>query len=148
MGSYFLTGPKDSDIAVLGYSMGTAPAVDLAAHHEIDLILDRYFASMAGVAQDQANKVAAIIFRLGGAGFDVAKKIQKVKGRILLARGLLDDTMGDRHERILKCSLQGNSRALFENVHSEHLHNSIFDLWFSPTNPQHESLIMQNFLKT
>lgn len=59
---------SDNEIIAFGYSMGSAPATDLAAHHKIDLVLDRYFSSMEEVAKDEGGSVGFItkcIFHIG-----------------------------------------------------------------------------------
>jgi predicted esterase len=127
-------GRSDDQIAVLGYSMGAAPATDLAANHKIKLILDRYFSSMKDVASDVGGLLAKVIFYLGGASFDMKEKIKKVQGEIFLARGSLDRTMRPYHEKYLKSALASNPRASFVTVHSSHDHSTSVGLWFHPEN--------------
>jgi len=127
-------GKSDNQITVFGYSMGAAPATDLAANHSIKLVLDRYFSSMKDVARDNGGLIAKWIFNLGGASFDVKEKIKKVQGKIFLLKGSRDTTMKPYHEEYLKSSLKNNSNASFVNIDSTHLHNSNSEFWFHPEN--------------
>jgi hypothetical protein len=147
---------SDSELAVLGYSLGSGPATDLAAHHNIKLILDRYFSSMRDVAYDTGGEIhsiggpiAKLIFYLGGANFDITKKIRKVQGNIFLARGSRDNTMKPYHHAYLQTALASNARAQFVEAASSHHHYCNTGLWFHPDNihniQQREQL--SNFLR-
>ncbi|MBS0604012.1 MAG: alpha/beta fold hydrolase [Verrucomicrobia bacterium] len=143
-------GRSDDQISVLGYSLGAAPATDLAAHHKIKLILDRYFSSMKDVAYDNGGAIAKAIFYLGGADFDVKEKIKKVEGGIFLARGSFDSTMKPYHEEYLRSALASNPKASFVTVNSSHFHHSGTTLWFHPenrTNAEHRNQFLR-FLQT
>ncbi len=127
-------GRSDDQIAVLGYSMGSGPATDLAAHHKIKLILDRYFSSMKEVATDEGGLPAKVIFHLGGAVFDVKEKIKNVEGRIFLARGASDEMTKPYQLESLKSALAPNPNASFVTVSSSHHHYTNSGLWFHPEN--------------
>lgn len=127
----------DEKIAVLGYSMGTGPATDLAAHHRIDLILDRYFSSMSDVAYDHGGFIAKMIFKLGDADFDIRTKIRSVEGRIFLANGMYDSTMRRYHRDYLESSLEGRA-ATFVEFQGGHHHFGT-DLWFHPESSNDEA---------
>jgi fermentation-respiration switch protein FrsA (DUF1100 family) len=126
-------GRSDDQICAWGYSLGSAPATDLAANHKIKLVLDRYFSSMKDVANDNGGILAKGIFYLGGADFDLKEKIKKVSGGIFLARGAHDTTMNPYHETELKKALSG-IHPHFVTVNSGHIHSSSSDLWFHPQN--------------
>lgn len=126
---------SDAEIAVLGYSLGSAVATDLAANHaEIKLILDRYFSSMKDVARDKGGKMAKKIFCIGGARFDTKSKIKKVKGKIFLASSIHHKVIKPYHRAHLLNALLGYPDATFVDVSSPHFHSSYSALWFHPEN--------------
>jgi esterase/lipase len=133
---YIKTVHKKSDdqITVLGYSMGSGPATDLAANHKIKLILDRYFSSMRDVATDEGGLPAKAIFYLGNANFDVKEKIKKVQGGIFLARGSFDSMTKPYQVEHLKSALASHPKTSFVTVRSSHLHGTNSGLWFHPAN--------------
>lgn len=122
---------KQSSVVALGYSMGGACATDLAVHHkEVDLFLDRSFSSMKDVAKDYGGNLAKWIFQLGGASFDVAEKIDRVKGKILIVRGKHDKNVKSYHHTLLQKRLVNNPNASFIEVNSDHFHLTKMALWF------------------
>lgn len=137
-----ILGLSDDQMIVHGYSMGSAPATDLACHHNIDLVLDRYFSSMKDVAADQfSNKklgaIAKGVFHLGGAGFDVQEKVKSARGRIFLAHETGEDGLADYHQERVRNALANRQGAIFFRVEAEHdnmNHNE--RLWFHPDHPK------------
>lgn len=127
---------SDEQLKVLGYSMGSALATDLAAHHSIGLILDRYFSSMRDVAYDQGGLIAKTIFYLGGANFDNVEKIKKVRGEILLAKGIFDPMTKPYQNQYLREALSSHPNATFIEARTSHIHGSNQSLWFHPENTE------------
>jgi fermentation-respiration switch protein FrsA (DUF1100 family) len=130
----YLQSREGGGVIALGYSMGGAAATDLAAHHsDVNLFLDRSFSSMKDVASDKGTFMAKWIFQIGGASFDLKDKINQVQGRILIARGLRDETMLPYHLEYLKIQLENHNQATFLEVNSSHCHRSHDTLWFHPS---------------
>lgn len=135
-------GLSDDQMVVHGYSMGSAPATDLACHHNIDLVLDRYFSSMKDVAADQfSNKklgaIAKRVFDLGGASFDVQGRINSARGRIFLAHETDENGIADHHQEHVRNALANRQGAIFfrvDAVHDNMNHNE--RLWFHPDDPK------------
>lgn len=127
-------GRSDDKMAVLGYSLGADLATGLAIRYPIPLIIDRYFLSMKDVACDKGWYIAKAIFYLGGADFNVKRKISAVQGKILLANASHDETMRPYHRTYLEEALRGNPRAQFIQVQSTHIHHFDSQLWFHPHN--------------
>ena len=146
----FLKKKKQAEkIVVFGYSMGSAPATDLAAHHDdLSLVLDRYFSSMGSVAKDKGGNIAGAIFRMGHAEFDVKEKIKDVKGKIFLASGTFDQTMEPHHQQEIATSLKDNPQAHFVRAVTGHEHSTNQTLWFHPDNAANDTprKQLENFL--
>lgn len=137
-------GLADDQIVVHGYSMGSEPATDLAAHHPIDLVLDRYIASMKDAAGEAFSSrpirsVAKSVFKLGGAEFDIQEKIKSVQGKIFLAHETGEGAMSASHQAKLRLSLGNNPDANFFEVDTDHDNLNFHDrLWFHPDHRRNE----------
>lgn len=141
-------GIEPSRIKAWGYSLGGGVAVELATHHNVDIVLDRTFASMANVAEREAEeeysskamgKTAKGLFK-AYSHFNNVEKLKHVKGRIFIARGTDDDTMSEKELARVKRAIEKGKLASFEKLEKSgdvvceemgiaHEHDD-YNLWF------------------
>ncbi len=93
----FLTRVKQvHHVVVYGYSLGSAPAIDLAMHHPIKLVLDRPLASMDRVVKNVSPYAPVQNLFRKFAHFDNLSKINKVQREIFFIVGARDRIMERR----------------------------------------------------
>lgn len=126
-------GCSDDSIVAWGYSLGSGAVADLSANHPVDIVLDRPFSSMSQVAYQAApyglKTLAKIIF-IGGAHFNNIRKISTNQSNVFIAQGRRDMQMlASHHGEPLIRFLAHNSKAMYREVNSGHLHN--YRVWFA-----------------
>lgn len=123
---------KDS-IAGWGYSLGSGAITELACNHEMDIVLDRPFSSMADAAYHAApfffKTIAKIVF-VCASYFNNIGKISRVKGNVFIAQGKDDKSFEKIHhgDKLQAAAEQGKKATTFAMVDSEHFHFT--DVWF------------------
>ncbi len=131
-------GATDESLIVYGYSLGSAPATDLAVNHPVNLVLDRPFASMDQVASDQIWYVPVLprVLCRQFAHFDNVAKIGKVQKEVFIIQGTKDATMTTVHgDKLLKAARAGeNKRPIRVEIPIKHEHYDRDDYWFSAVN--------------
>ena len=147
--------PKD--IVVYGYSLGGGVASDIAARHQVDVILDRTFSSGADRAAMGVNKIISWVFRLAaytGCAFNNKEKIKHIKGNIFIAQEKGAEQFLEKMKQAFnKCipNEENSKRMESHQLQVGHFHLTT-PLWFSADDKeeQHTPIKegLKNFLST
>ena len=147
--------PKD--IVVYGYSLGGGVASDIAARHQVDVILDRTFSSGADRAAMGVNKIISWVFRLAaytGCAFNNKEKIKHIKGNIFIAQEKGAEQFLEKMKQAFnKCipNEENSKRMESHQLQVGHFHLTT-PLWFSADDKQEQHTPikegLKNFLST